>query len=99
MVIHCILAPLLTGIVTTLFPRYGYDQSGTLNSEEEITQITISVFMKKMVVVMSIGKTCLGEAAECVQLTYRNGGESFVFTADEYVCRARGHNDIRLWAG
>jgi len=79
-----LLAPLLTTIVKTLFPRYDFDQSGTLNSEEEITQITINVFLKMMEVI-PMDKTCLDEAVERIQQAYCDAGKSFVFTADEYV--------------
>ena len=79
-----LLAPLLTRIVKTLFPRYDFDQSGTLNSEEEITQITINVFLK-MIEVIPMDKTCLDEAVKRIQQTYCDAGKSFVFTADEYV--------------
>jgi len=78
-----LLAPLLDKMVKAAFPRYDFDGSGTLNSEEEITQITITVFTK-MIQVMPIDKACLNAAVECIEQTYLDRDE-FIFTAEEYI--------------
>jgi len=78
-----LLAPLLDKMVKTAFPRYDFDGSGTLNSEEEITQITIIVFTK-MIQIIPIDKACLNAAVECIEQTYLDRDE-FIFTAEEYI--------------
>lgn len=60
-----------------------FDNSGTLNSEEEITQITLNVFMK-LVDVVWLDKECVDEAVACIQSTYQRG-EEFIFTQEQYV--------------
>ena len=78
-----LIEPLLNRMVQEVFPRYDFNKSHTLDTEEELTQMTMHIF-QKMVQVVWIDKEYLAVALSHIKDTYA-AGQASAKTPVEYV--------------